>query len=215
MSFTYAQLKTAIQDYAENTETTFVNNLPTFIKSAEERIFKNVQLSLFKKNQSASMTSGNRFLALPSDFLAPMSLSYFRDDEHVFLLYKDLSFAQEYNPDPSATGFPLYYAIFDNDNLLISPTPVQSFDVEFQYYYRPQSLTAGAEDGTTWLSENAPMAMLYGSLVDAYTFMKGEADMLQLYGSRFTEAVQSLKQYGEAKEVTDLYRTGMIIRDKQ
>jgi len=216
MSFTYAQLKQAIQDYTENDETSFVNNLPVFIRAAEERIFKNVQLSLFRKNVSASMTSSNQYLGCPSDFLAPFSLSYTNSDgEKDFLLYKDVNFLQEYSPDASTTGSPKYYAQFDVDNFLIAPTPDDSYAVELHYFYRPASLTSVADDATTWLSSNAPMAMLYGSLIDAYTYMKGEQDLIANYSQRFTESVASLKQLGEAKETTDQYRVGMILRAKQ
>jgi len=216
MSFTYAQLKQAIQDYTENDETSFVTNLPVFIRAAEERIFKNVQLSLFRKNSTATMTSGNEYLACPNDFLSPFSLSYTDGaGDKNFLLYKDVNYLQDFNTDASDTGAPRFYAQFDVDNFLIAPTPDDAYDVELHYFYRPASLTTLADDGTTWLSENAPMAMLYGSLVDAYTYMKGEVDLIGNYTQRFTEAVSSLKQLGEAKETTDQYRTGMVQRTKQ
>ena len=215
MSFTYDTLKTAIQDYTENTETTFVNNLSNFITIAEERIFKNVQLSFFRKHASASFTS-SQFLACPSDFLSPFSLSFTNaSSEKVFLDFKDVNFVQEFNPNPATTGLPRYYAQFDVDNFIVAPTPSSTFAVELHYYYRPSSLTAGADSGSTWLSTNAPNALLYGSLLEAYTFMKGEPDVLQNYAQRFTEAIQSLKLYGEAKEVTDYYRSGMVMRNKQ
>lgn len=215
MSFTYAQLKQAIQDYTENDETTFVNSLPIFIRAAEERIFKNVQLSFFRKNVSGNFTASTEYLAAPSDFLAPFSLSYTdTDGDKQFLLFKDVDYLQEFSPDPSVTGEPRYYAVFDINNFIIAPTPDSAYSVELHYFYRPASLTAGTDDQTTWLSENAPMAMLYGSLVDAYTFMKGEADLVQNYSSRFGEAVQSLKMLGEAKEVTDEFRTGRVRRQK-
>jgi hypothetical protein len=216
MSFTYAQLKQAIQDYAENTETTFVNNLPLFIRTAEERILKNVQLSLFRKNATATATVSNGFLALPSDFLAPFSLSIRGDDGvRFFLEFKDVSFAQSYAPDSSVTGTPKYYAVFDIDNFILAPTPDAAYTAELHYFYRPVSLTAGAEDATTWLSENAEMAMLYGALVEAYIFMKGEQDVMAMYNSRFQEALIGVKMLGEAKETTDEYRTGRLIREKQ
>jgi hypothetical protein len=214
MSFTFATLKTAIQDYSENTETTFVSHLSEFIKSAEERIFKAVQLSFFRKNANAQFTS-SQFLACPTDFLAPLSLSFTNSSsEKVFLDFKDVNFVQTFNPNPATTGSPRYYALFDVDNFIVAPTPSSTFSVELHYYYRPASLTAGSDSGTTWLSENAPNAMLYGSLMEAYTFMKGEADVLQNYQQRFIEAIQTLKVYGEAKEVTDYYRTGQLIRNK-
>ena len=216
MSFTFATLKTAIQDYTENSETTFVNNLSNFIKVAEERILKNVQLSNFRKNASAAFTSSNEFLACPTDFLTPFSLSFTDSSSNkIFLDYKDVNFIQTFTPNSSTTGSPRFYALFDTDNFIVAPTPSASFAVELHYYYRPNSLTAGADSGSTWLSTNAPNALLYGALMEAYTFMKGEQDVMANYAQRFTEAVQSLKLYGEAKEVSDYYRTGMVMRDKQ
>lgn len=216
MSFTFAELKQAIQDYSENDETSFVTNLPLFIRAAEERIFKNVQLSFFRKNATANLTASNEYLAVPSDFLAPFSLSFTNSDgDKEFLLFKDVNFIQDYNTDASDTGLPRYYAQFDLNNFIIGPTPDDSYTVELHYYYRPASLTNAGESGTTWLSENAPMAMLYGSLIDAYTYMKGEPDLIANYSQRFTEAVASLKQLGEAKETTDQYRYGQVLRPKQ
>jgi len=214
MSFTYDELKTAIQDYTQNSETSFVNNLPVFIRVAEERILKNVQLTLFRKNASGTTTASNQYLAAPSDFLAPFSLSFTTGGDKTFLDYKDVNFVQTYNPDPTDTGAPRYYAFFDDSNFLLGPTPDANYDVELHYFYRPTSLTAGAGSGTTWLSENSEIALLYGSLIEAYTYMKGEPDMMQEYEKRFAESVVAMKNFGEAKEVTDAYRTGLVIRDK-
>ena len=216
MSFTYAQLETAIQDYTENTETSFVSNLPLFIRQAEERILKSVQLSLFRKNVSGSMANANRFLACPSDYLAPFSLSFVdASSDHVFLDFKDPDYVQSFNPDAATVGLPRYYAVYDVDNFILGPTPNAAYNVELHYFYRPASLTAGAAGGTTWLSENASIALLYGSLIEAYIFMKGEPDMMALYEKRFTEAISGMKMLGEAKEVTDEYRTGQVRRPKQ
>ena len=216
MSFTYAELKQAVQDYTENDETTFVNNLPVFIRQAEERILKNVQLSLFKKNVSGGMSASNKYLACPSDYLAPFALSFVDSDgDHVFLDFKDVDFVQSFNPDATTTGNPRYYAVFDVDNFILGPTPNSAYSVELHYFYRPASLTAGADSATTWLSENAEMALLYGTLMEAYIFMKGEADVMAMYEKRFTEAISGMKMFGESKEVTDEYRTGMLIRPKQ
>ena len=216
MSFTYAQLQTAIQDYTENSETSFVNNLSTFITQAEERILKSVQLSLFRKNVSGGMTNANRFLACPSDYLAPFSLSFVdASSDYVFLDFKDPEYVQSFNPDAATVGLPRYYAVFDVDNFILGPTPNAAYAVELHYFYRPASLTAGASGGTTWLSENASIALLYGSLIEAYIFMKGEPDMMALYEKRFAEAISGMKMLGEAKEVTDEYRTGQVRRPKQ
>lgn len=210
MTLTYGELKQAIQDYCEYDETSFVNNLPLFIRLAEERIFKNVRLNVFQKNVSGTLTSGNQYLAAPSDFLSPFSLSLTADGNKVFLDFKDLDFVQTYNPDPSTTGEPKYFAQFDVDNFVVAPTPDASYDVDLHYLYRPASLTAGADDGTTWLSQNAEMAMLYGSLVEAYTFMKGEADLIGLYNNRFMEALMRMKNLGEGLETTTDYRQGRL-----
>jgi hypothetical protein len=216
MSFTYAQLKQAIQDYTENDETSFVNNLPLFIRQAEERILKNVQLSLFRKNATASTTASNPYLAVPSDYLAPFSLSLRgADGDRFFIEFKDPSFVQTYTPDTTTTGAPKYYCVFDVDNFLLGPTPDTTYTAELHYFYRPLSLTAGSDSGTTWLSENAEMAMLYGSLIEAYIYMKGEQDVMGMYAGRFQEAVTGVKMLGEAKETTDEYRTGKVIRNKQ
>ena len=214
MSFTYAELKTAIQNYTENTETTFVNSLDIFIKNAEERILKIAQLEVFRKNQGGSLTAGNEYLALPNDYLAPFSLSFTNGSNKEFVLFKDVNFVQSFNPNNSTTGAPRYYAQFDIDNFILGPTPDASYNVELHYFYRPLSLTASGDNGTTWLSTNASVALLYGSLIEAYTFMKGEADLVQNYTQRFTEAMSRVKNFGESQEVTDAYRTGLILREK-
>tara|TARA_R110000824_G_scaffold299096_1_gene487228 strand:- start:1773 stop:2438 length:666 start_codon:yes stop_codon:yes gene_type:complete len=220
MSFTYAQLKNAIQDYTENTETTFVNNLDIFIKNTEERILKIAQLEVFRKNKSGALTAyatdptNSKYLALPSDYLAPYSLSFTTGGNKEFVMFKDVNFVQSFNPDDGTSGAPRYYAQFDINNFILGPTPDAAYPVELHYFYRPQSLTAGAEDATTWLSTNASVCMLYGSLIEAYTFMKGEADLVQNYTQRFTEALSRVKNFGESQEVTDAYRTGLILREK-
>lgn len=214
MSYTKAELKTAIQNYCENQETTFVNSLDTFIESAEERIFQTVGLTFFRRNQTANLTASNQYLNMPSDFLAPFSLSITSGTSKKFLDFKDVNFLQEYAPDASVEGEPRYYASFDYQNFMVAPTPDDNYDVELHYYYRPASLTAQADDGTTWLSVNAPQAILYGSLIAAYTFMKGEPDVLQNYNAQFTEAVGRLKNLGEARETTDAYREGLVRRQK-
>ena len=215
MSFTYDSLKQAIQDYTENSETTFVNNLPVFIRAAEERILKNVQLNLFMRNQQGTMTTNNQYLGAPSDFLAPFSITVTVSGKKQFLEFKDLSFIEEFNPDYTVTGVPRYYAQFDVGNFIVAPTPDQDYAVEVQYLFRPASLTSGAGTGTTWLSDNADLAMLYGSLVEAYIFMKGEPDIMALYNQRFNEAIVGLKMLGEAKETTQNYRVGKVVRPKQ
>lgn len=209
MSFTYTTLKQAIQDWTENDETTFVNNLDIFIKSAEERVLKEIDLDFFRKNVSGTMTANDKFLAMPTDYLASFSLSYTDANGDVnFLLQKDVNFVQEFNPDGSDAGAPRYYAPFDYQNFILGPTPDSNYVTELHYYYRPQSITASA-DGTSWLGTNAPNTLLYGCLLEAYTFMKGEPDILQLYATRYAESATRLKVYGEGRENTDAYRNGL------
>jgi len=214
MSFTYATLKTALQDYTQNDETSFVGHLEMVNRLAEERNIKSVQLNIFQKNVSGNMTSGNQYLTLPSDFLAPFSLSITNSSLIEFLQLKSLEFVQSYNPNSATTGTPKYYAQFDVDNFIVAPTPNTGFTVSLSYFYRPTSLTAGSDSGTTWLSENAELSMLYGSLLECYTYMKGEPDLISLYNSRFMESLGRLKNLGEAQEVSDEYTLGQIRKAK-
>lgn len=217
MSYTYAELKQAIQDYVETTETTFVANIPLFIRSAEERILKSVQLSLFRKNATTSVAPNAQYLPVPLDFLAPWSLSFrpSAGGDKQFAQFKSVSFVQSYNTDSTDTGTPKYYAQFDVDNFLLAPSLDAFYTAELHYLYRPASLTAGLDSGTTWLSENADLSLLYGSLVEAYIFLKGDQDMMSYYDKRFSESLMGLKMLGEAKETTDEYQTGLVIRPKQ
>lgn len=214
MSYTLAELKTAIQDYTENTETSFVTNLPTFIKNAEQRIFKLVDLEFFRKNATSALSQNDPYLSVPTDYLASFSVSITNNSSKEFLLQKDVNFIQEYNPNPATTGVPKYYAYFDVNNFIVSPTPNTNFAVELHYYYKPDSLTAGSDSGTTWLSKNASNAMLYGSLVEAYTYMKGEQDMMTMYEKQFTEALSRIKDLAEARENSDAYRRGLPERPR-
>ena len=215
MSFTLTTLTSSIQEWTQNDESTFVAEIPFFIKNAEERIFKVVDLDYFRKNVTGTMTSGNKFLEKPSDYLSTFSLSYVdSSSQNVFLLQKDVNFIQEFTPNPSTTGSPRFYSSFDVDTFIVAPTPDTSYAVELHYYYRPASLTT-VDSETTWISTNEPDALLYACLVEAYTFMKGENDLIQLYTARFTEAMSRLKIYGEAQENTDAYREGLVRIPKQ
>ena len=214
MAFTFTTLKTAIQDYTQNEESTFVSQLSRFILNAEERILKECQLDVFRKNVSGNTTSGNQYLAMPSDYLASFSISITNSSSKEFLLQKDVNYIQEYNPNSSNTGVPKYYAVFDNSNFIIAPTPNAAYVTEVHYYYRPSSLTAAGDSGTTWLSENAPNAMLFGSIVEGYAFMKGEPDVMKLYNDKFIEALSRVKDYAEARENSDAYRRGLPERPR-
>jgi|TARA_E500000305_G_C3985277_1_gene219018 hypothetical protein len=214
MAFTYTTLKTAIQDYTQNSETTFVNQLNTFIVNAEERILKEVQLSVFRKNSEGSTSAGNQFLSKPTDFLAPYSLSVKNGSNVEFLLYKQVTFLQDYNPDSTSTGMPGYYADWNDTTFLLSPPPTGAYDMQLHYFYRPDSITTVAS-GETWLGTNASLALLYGSLVEAYTFMKGEDNLLKLYNDRYMESLNWLKNLGEGENTRDSYRYDDLRRDVQ
>ena len=214
MSFTKATLTTAIQDYTDNSETTFVNNIPNFIKASEEKILKSVDLDYFRKNVTSALTSSDEFLTVPTDYLASFSLQITTSGSESFLLQKDVNFLREYTPASSTTGLPKYYARFDEDNFILAPTPDSNYTIQLNYFYRPASLTAGADGGTTWVSTNAPFALLYGSLVEAYTFMKGEPDVIQNYNGLFAQYLERVKDLGEARENTDGYRVGLPSRPR-
>ena len=214
MSFTKATLTTAIQDYTDNSETTFVNNIPNFIKASEEKILKSVDLDYFRKNVTSALTSSDEFLTVPTDYLASFSLQITTSGSESFLLQKDVNFLREYTPASTTTGLPKYYARFDEDNFILAPTPNSNYTIQLNYFYRPASLTAGSDSGTTWISTNAPFALLYGSLVEAYTFMKGEPDVIQNYNGLFAQYLERVKDLGEARENTDGYRVGLPSRPR-
>ena len=212
MAYTYTTLKTAIQDYVQSTETTFVSQLARFILNAEERILKECQLDVFRKSSQGTASSGNAYLAKPSDFLAQNSLSVINGSSKEFLLYKQATMLQDYTPNPATTGVPEYYADWDEATFLLAPTPDSSYTMELHYFYRPQSITVSS-NGTSWLGTNAELALLYGSLVEAYTFLKGEPDLLGLYNQRYGEALQWLKNLGEGLQTRDQYRYDDVRRD--
>ena len=214
MSYTYSTLKSAIQNYTDSTETTFVANLDNFIQAAEQRILNSIDLQYFRKNVTGTVTANNQFLAVPTDYLASFSLSVISSSNKEFLLEKDVNFVQSINPNSATTGTPKYYAFFDINSFILAPTPSADAVAELHYFYRPNSLTAGGNSGTTWLSTNAPNAMLYGSLVEAYIYLKGEPDLMKLYTDRFMESLVRLKDYGEARENSDAYRQGLPTRER-
>ena len=206
MAWTFTTLKTAIQDYTNNTETTFVNNLDEFIVGAEDRIQKLVELPIFRKNVTATLTSSNQYLTMPSDFLAPYSLAV-DNSGYEYLNFKDVTFIRSSFPVATTTGVPKYYAIYDENSFILAPTPNSNFTVELGYSYKPTSITT-ASSGTSWLGTNAHDCLLYASLVEAYTFMKGEPDIIQNYENRFLQAIDRLKVLGEGRNTKDEDRTG-------
>ena len=206
MAFTYATLKTAIQDYMDNDETTFANNLDNFIKTTEEDILNNVELNFYRKNVTGTATSGNAYLGVPSDFLAPFSLAVISSSVYYYLLLKHPSFIRDYTPNASTTGQPKYYGEFDNDTFILAPTPDDNYSFELHYFYRPTSLTAGASDGTTYLSTNMPNVMLSGSLLQAAIFMKLDAAETGTYKQNYDQDIMQLKSWAEGKTTKEEMR---------
>ena len=202
--FTYSELTTAIQNYMDNTETTFTNTIPTFIKQAEEKILKSVQLPVFRKNVTGTGSSGNTYLATPTDFLSPFSLAVLdSSSNYTYLLLKHVSWIRDYTPATATTGAPLYYAEFDDDTFILAPTPNANFTLELHYFYRPASLVDAGDSGTTWLATNASNTLLYGSLVEAAIFMKLNPAEIQTYDIKYQEGLARLKLLGESKDVRD------------
>jgi hypothetical protein len=216
----YAELFKAIKGYVENdfpntswtdsagtgTATlTSTEQINTFIREAEQRIFNTVQLLDLRKNVTGNMTSGNKYLSVPTDWLATFSLAVIDGDgNYEYLLNKDVSYIRQAFPNPNAEGIPTHYAYFDENSFILGPTPDDDYSVELHYFYYPPSIV---DAGTSWLGDNFDSTLLYGSLLEAYTFMKGEADVMGFYQQRYTEAMAMLKQLGEGKNRQDMYRT--------
>ena len=207
MSYTYTTLVQAIKDYANTDETTFNNNINNFITSAEDRILRTCQLPNFRKNVEGQMSAGTQYLATPSDFLAPFSLSVTDSNKQSFLLLKEVAFLREAYPNANIEGEPKYYALFDDDTFMLAPTPTNGYTTELHYFYNPPSITEVA-NGETWLGTNAPECLLYGSMVQANLFIKGEADMQQQYELQYQEAILRLRNESAGKNMQDSYRYG-------
>jgi len=206
MSFTYATLKTATQDYMEDSGTTFANNLDNFIKVTEEDILKNVELDYYKKNVTGTASSGNAYLGMPSDFLSAFSLAVISSSVYTYLLLKHPSFIRDYTPNASTTGTPKYYADFDNDTFILAPTPDADYSFELHYFYRPNSLTAGASDGTTYLSINAPNVLLSGCLLQAALFMKLDQTEVGTYKQNYDKEMMQFKVWAEGRNTKEEMR---------
>ena len=209
----YAQLTAAIENYTENTF--LPTELATFVENAEQRIYNSVQFPALRRNVTGSLTLGNKYLSCPDDFLAVFSLAVIDGlGTYNYLLDKDVNFIRQSYPSPTSVGLPEYYALFgpqfanpNETSIILGPTPDASYAVELHYFYYPVSIVTA---GTSWLGDNFDSALLYGSLLEAYTFMKGEADIMAKYQERYNEAMMLLKQLGDGKDRTDTYRTGQV-----
>jgi len=205
---TYTELVAQIQDYTENTFTT--TDINTFITQAEQRIYNTVQLPALRKNVTGSLSTGNKYLAMPTDWLATFSLAVINtDNEYLYLLNKDVNFIRQSFPDTDSVfyGEPQYYAVFNSTSFIVGPTPDANYSAELHYFYYPESITTA---GTSWIGNNFSSVLLYGSLLEAYTYMKGEADVMANYKARYDEAMLLLKQLGDGKDRQDAYRSGQV-----
>jgi hypothetical protein len=192
-----------------------------FITQAEQRIYNSVQFPSIRKNVTGTITASNKYLSAPDDFLATYSLAIFSGSgPYTFLLNKDVNFIREAYPTPTDTGTPKYYALFgptttagppslptNELSFILGPTPDATYSAELHYYYYPESITTIAS-GQTWLGDNFDTVLLYGSLVEAYTYMKGEADLIALYDGKYKEALGLAKRLGDGMERQDAYRSG-------
>jgi hypothetical protein len=205
----YSALVTLIQDYCESTESSFVSNIPTFVQLAEERIYNSVQIPAIRKNVTGTMTASFQYFSLPSDWLSTFSLAVIdpTTGDYEYLLNKDVNFIRASYPPPNSTGKPKYYAIWNNSSMILGPTPDQAYTAELHYYYYPASIVTA---GTSWLGDNFETVLLYGSLREAYTYLKGEADMMQYYDQKYQEAVAQLKRLGDGLDRQDAYRSGQV-----
>jgi len=217
----YAALVVAISDYTENTFQTVNVNL--FIQQAEQRIYNSMQFPSIRKNVTGTITANNKYLSAPDDFLSSYSLAIFSGSgPYTFLLNKDVNFIREAYPTPTDTGTPKYYALFgptttagppslptNELSFILGPTPDATYSAELHYYYYPESITTAAS-GQTWLGDNFDTVLLYGALVEAYTYMKGEPDMMALYNQKYMEAVVLAKRLADGLERQDAYRSGQF-----
>ena len=205
----YTTLSLTIQQYVENTESSFVANIPTFVQLAEERIYNSVQLPAIRRNVTGNLTTGVKYLQLPTDWLATFSLAVIDPvtDAQEFLLNKDVNYIRQAYPDPNDEGSPQHYAQFDANTLLLGPTPDENYAMELHYYYYPESIVTA---GTSWLGDNFETVLLYGALREAYIYMKGEADMLANYEAKYQESLMLLKILGDGKDRRDAYRSGQV-----
>lgn len=211
----YSQLSQAIQDYCQSTETSFVSNISTFVKQAEQRIYNTIQFPSLRKNVTGTTASGNKYLACPDDFLSVYSMAVIKEDgSYEYLLNKDVNFIRESYPSPTDTGLPAYYALFGPRSdqateltFILGPTPNSSYSVELHYFFYPTSIVT---NGTSWLGDNFDTVLLYGSLVEAYTYLKGDPDLMTQYENKYKEAILLAKRLGDGLERQDAYRSGQV-----
>lgn len=210
----YAELRQAIKDYTENFEQTFDDNIPRFVKQAEHRIYNTVQFPSLRKNVTGVTSPANKYLACPNDFLSVYSLAVINNGQYTYLLNKDVNYIREAYPSPSDTGLPKVYALFGPQyssptelSIILGPTPNLAYSMELHYFFYPESIV---EAGTSWLGDNFDPVLLYGSLREAYLFMKGEPDLIANVEQKYAEALGQAKRLGDGLERQDAYRSGQV-----
>jgi len=213
----YTQLTNAIESYTENSfpdsvaasDFTSTDQIDTFIRQAEQRVYNTIQLLELRKNVTGNATTNNKYLTVPSDWLSNFSLTVIDPvtGEYEYLLNKDVNFIREAFPFPAVSGKPTHYAMFDQNSYILGPTPDADYEMELHYFYYPPSIV---DAGTSWLGDNFDSVLLYGSLLEAYTYMKGEADVIGGYQKRYDDAVVMLKHSGEGKNRQDMYRNSQV-----
>jgi hypothetical protein len=203
----YATLVQQIQDYLENSEASFVTAIPDIVKNAEWRIHYDLQLPAARKNKTTTTTTSNRYLGTPPDFVSAFEASVVSGTTYNPLVFVDVSYIREAYPDASVTGLPQHYAIWNETTFLLGPTPDSNYSVELHYFGLPESIVTA---GTTWISENAPAPLLYACLIEGYVYNKGEADMLNVYNTRYKENIDLLKVTSAARVRGDAYRDGQF-----
>ena len=206
----YTQLTQAIKDYVESTETSFVSHIDEFIVQAEKRIYNDAQLPFLRKNSTGSLTIGSPYVETPVDFLAVFSLAVIDgSNNYQYLLDKDVNFLREAYPVAATQGLPKYYALFDENTIMFAPTPDVAYTVELHYNHYPTSIIT-TSSGTTWLGDNYEYVLLYASLVYAYTYLKGEPDLIANYERLYKEGMVQLKMLGDGKDRRDAFRSGQV-----
>jgi hypothetical protein len=213
----YATLVSTIQAYVENDfptspgtgGLTSTEQIDTFIQQAEQRIYNSVQLLDLRKNVVGNTAAANKYLTVPTDWLANFSVAVIDPvtGEYEYMLNKDVNYIREAFPFPTTTGKPTHYAMFDQNSYILGPTPDAVYQIELHYFYYPPSIVTA---GTSWLGDNFDAVLLYGSILEAYTFMKGEQDVMAQYQNRYGEALAMIKQFGEGKNRQDMYRTPQV-----
>lgn len=200
----YANLVALLQEYTQNSSTEFVTAIPDIVKLAEDRIYQSVQIPALKKNATSTFQINTKYLSTPSDFLAAYSMAVkSTGGVYSYLLEKEVGYINEAFPNPATTGLPRYYALFSDATFIVSPTPNLAYEVELHYFYEPESIVTA---GTSWLGDNTESVLFYGCLVEAYTYMKGDADLATLYRNRYEEALVRLKVLGEGQDKRDNFR---------